>query len=80
MKLEKISLRNMSDVLTDNEMKGLFGGGYRTVVVCWMRMEYDDHLLGVEECAGSLSNCQSSCDNFAPGMVYCDCLSGLSGY
>ena len=35
MKLEKISLRNMSDILTDNEMKatrGGYGGGYDIIM------------------------------------------------
>ena len=46
MKIKKISLRNMSDTLTDNEMKNVVGGGYVLQYICYYGQSlhlYYDH-------------------------------------
>jgi len=73
MKLEKISLRNMSDNLTDNEMKATLGGGYGGCMklTCWVNNQLramtvygqslDCHYIGERECDHDYSYICSPC-------------------
>ena len=77
MKLEKISLRNMSDVLTDNEMKSTRGGysdggGYSAGFYC-MYTNYGQ--ITQTECFLSLNSSIALCSFWAAAGESCRCYS-----
>jgi len=72
MKLKKISLRNVLDILTDNEMK-MVTGGYNG----WLSCSHDNYKGEVEEtnCIFDINSALAYCDFWQAAGYNCRCSS-----